>query len=267
MNEQIAYIIDIQEIDLNIKKIEDGEAKNIHEINESAGGIKNQSEKLEELKKELSELQKKINLCELNVKSFNEKIVKYTEAQKQIKTNKEYNAMQKSVKDNEALKSAEEEEIIKTMTAQEEIKSAIKTIEEDIQRLSDIVSNKKTEVESDKIKYFDTKKNLLDKRKEIEKILKAEFLNIYEAIKNNNKFPVVIPVHDNHACTGCFRILPPQQFNELLSGEIFMQCPICSRILYYKQDTTEIVKIINDKGDNKEKKDKTKASKKARVKA
>ena len=264
MNKQITYIIDIQDIDLDIKKIEDDEAKNMHEINESAGDVKNQSEKLKELKKELSELQKKINLCELNIESYNEKIVKYTEVQKQIKTNKEYNAMQKSVKDNETLKSAEEEEIIKIMTAQEEVKSAIKTTEEDIKRLSGIVSNKKAEVESDKIKYFDTKKNLLDKRKEIEKILKAEFLNIYEAIKNNNKFPAVISVNDNRACTGCFRILPPQQFNELLSGEIFMQCPICSRILYYKQDTPE---IINDKTDKKEKKDKTKASKKAKVKA
>jgi hypothetical protein len=265
LNEQIAYIIDIQDIDLNIKKIEDAEAKNIYEINESAVSLKNQSEKLEELKKELSELQKKVNLCELNIESYNEKILKYTEAQKQIKTNKEYNAMQKSVKDNEALKSAEEEEIIKTMTAQEEIKSAIKTTEEDIRLLSDIILNKKAEVESDKIKYFDIKKNLTDKRNEIEKILKAEFLNVYEAIKNNNKFPAVISVNDNRACTGCFRILPPQQFNELLSGEIFMQCPICSRILYYKQE--DMPEIINDKTDKKEKKDKTKASKKARVKA
>lgn len=264
MNEQIAYIIDIQDIDINIKKIEDDEAKNIHEINESAEGVKSQNEKLERLKNELSELQKKINLCELNVESYNGKIEKYTEAQKQIKTNKEYNAMQKSVKDNEALKNLEEEEIIKTMTALEEIKSAIKITEEDIKRLSDIISNKKAEVELDKIKYCDIKKDLSDKRKKLEKILKVEFLNIYEAIKNNNKFPAVIPVNNNRACTGCFRILPPQQFNELLSGEIFMQCPICSRILYYKQEMPE-----TNSGEitHNTEKNKTKANKKTKIKA
>lgn len=236
MNEHISYIIEVQEIDTGINRFYLNEQENLKEIAGAKSLLQKKQESLEVMKQEALELEKNAKLSELNIKSFEDKIAKFTEVQKQIKTNKEYNAMQKSIKDNNTLKTTVEDELIGIMDKQEGIKSLIKEVEEDIKKLSLLIAGKQKNIDEDAVKNSKVIKDLQDKRSGIVKNIKDEYLNVYETIKKNKKFPAIIPVTNAGACTGCFRILPPQQFNELLGGNTFMQCPVCSRILYYKQE-------------------------------
>ncbi len=77
-----------------------------------------------------------------------------------------------------------------------------------------------------------SKEDFLNKRETIKSKVKKNYLDIYETIKIRKGFPAITSVLQSGACTGCYRMLPPQQFNELISENVFMQCPICSRILY-----------------------------------
>ncbi len=236
MNEQVAYMIEVQNIDLGMEKIELDEKKNLKEITGIENAIYNKDDLVRQLEKEAKELEKSIKLNELNIASFDEKINKFSEVQKQIKTNKEFNAMQKSIKNNSELKSAEEDRLLTSMNQQDEFSVQIKTAKEDIEKLSASLAEKKKRFEKEIIKNNKLKDDMIAKRTELIKNIKDEYFNIYESIKKSKKLPAIISVNKSGTCTGCFRILPPQQLNELLSEKVFMQCPICNRIIYFKKD-------------------------------
>ena len=256
MNEQISFIIDIQNIDMELSKLDELLKKIIIEIEESELRLRTKEVELGRLKEELLEVNKKIGGSELDAKSFEEKIIKMKDTQKLIKTNKEYNAVQKSIKDSEALKKKSEDETISHMEKKESINNEISRIQKDIEGIENGLSDKNSEYKKNEQEFDAIKKDFINKREDAKKKIKKDYLDIYETLKRNKGFPAIAPVMKSGACTGCYRMLPPQQFNELISGNIFMQCPICSRILYIDATATH----IEPDPDNSKKNNKKKAA-------
>ncbi len=236
MNEQISFIVEIQNIDMELLKFEELLKKTFNEIEDSQNNLKSKELELERLKEELREVNKKIGCSELDIKSYEDKIIKMKDTQKLIKTNKEYNAIQKSIKDNEALKKKSEDEQLAYMEDKETINGKITLIQKEIQELAYELSVKNAEYKKNEREFEAVKKDFLDKREFTKNKIKKDYIDIYEAVKKNKGFPAIATVMQSGACTGCYRMLPPQQFNELISENVFMQCPVCSRILYI--DTT-----------------------------
>ena len=241
MNEQISFILDIQNIDLELLRFEESLKKinnEIEELQNSIGFKKAESEKLNE---DLTELNKKISGTEVDIQTFNDKLNKMKDTQKLIKTNKEYNALQKSIKDTEALKKKSEEELIQLMENKESLDGKINLIVKDVKELNVVLSSKDGELKNKEKEFESSKEDFLDKRETAKDKIKKSYLDIYENIKIRKGFPAISPVLQSGACTGCYRMLPPQQFNELISENVFMQCPICSRIIYIEAVSSETV--------------------------
>jgi Zn-ribbon protein, possibly nucleic acid-binding len=112
LNEQISFILDIQNIDLELLKFEESIKKINNEIEELQNGINLKKSEHEKLNEDLTELNKKISGTDVEIQTFDDKLNKMKDTQKLIKTNKEYNALQKSIKDTEALKKKAEGELI-----------------------------------------------------------------------------------------------------------------------------------------------------------
>lgn len=260
MNEQISFIVDIQNIDLELLKFEELLRKTFNEIEESRNILKLKEAELENLRGDLLEVNKNISGSQLDIKTYEDKIIKMKDTQKLIKTNKEYNAIQKSIKDSEALKKKSEDEQLSYMENKESIDAEIAHIQKDIEKLAEGISIKNNEYEKNEEELGAIKKEFFEKRESVKGKIKKNYLFIYETIKRNKGFPAIASVTKSGACTGCYRMLPPQQFNELISGNIFMQCPICSRILYINTELLEPVasaeKVSNkaQKTSNKNKK-------------
>lgn len=241
MNEQISFIVDIQNIDVELSKIDELLKKTFCEMEESRHAIKSNESELEKMKNELKEINIKIGGCELDIKSYEDKIIKMKDTQKLIKTNKEYNAIQKSIKDNEALKKKSEDEQLSLMENKESVEAEIARIKKDMDELAEGLSLKNHEYLKNEEDYGIIKKEFHGKRQDAKNKVKKDYLDIYETLKRNKGFPAIAPVMKSGACSGCYRMLPPQQFNELISGNIFMQCPVCSRILYIEAASSEPV--------------------------
>ena len=236
MNEQISFIVEIQNIDVELLKFEESLKKTFNEIEDSQNNLNLKESELEKLKEDLAEVNKKISGSELDIKSYEDKIIKMKDTQKLIKTNKEYNAIQKSIKDNEALKKKSEDEQLEYMENKESIIGKIALIQKETEELAGGLSVKNAEYKKNEKELGAVKKDFLDKRETAKNKIKKDYIDVYEAVKRNKGFPAIAPVMKSGACTGCYRMLPPQQFNELISENVFMQCPVCSRILYI--DTT-----------------------------
>ncbi|MDA8299187.1 MAG: C4-type zinc ribbon domain-containing protein [Deltaproteobacteria bacterium] len=241
MNEQISFILDIQNIDLELLKFEESLKKINNEIEELQNGINLKKSEHEKLNEDLTELNKKISGTEVEIQTFDDKLNKMKDTQKLIKTNKEYNALQKSIKDTEALKKKAEGELIMLAENQTALNDKMNLIKKEAEDLQVSLSSKDAELKNIEKEFELSKEDFLNRRDVAKSKIKKSYLDIYETIKIRKGFPAIAPVLQSGACTGCYRMLPPQQFNELISENVFMQCPICSRILYIESVPQETV--------------------------
>ena len=63
-------------------------------------------------------------------------------------------------------------------------------------------------------------------REEQAKNVKPALLNKYNTLRHRrNGLAVVNVLHG--VCQGCFMTIPPQQYNMLLKGDVFFDCPTC----------------------------------------
>ena len=76
MNEQISFIVEIQNIDVELLKFEESLKKTFNEIEDSQNNLKLKESELEKLKEDLAEVNKKISGSELDIKSYEDKIIK-----------------------------------------------------------------------------------------------------------------------------------------------------------------------------------------------
>ena len=245
MNEQISFILDIQNIDLELLKFEESLKKINNEIEELQNGINLKKSEHEKLNEDLTELNKKISGTEVEIQTFDDKLNKMKDTQKLIKTNKEYNALQKSIKDTEALKKKAEGELIMLAENQAALNDKINLIQKESEDIYVSLSSKDAELKNKEKEFQLSKEDFLSRRETAKSKIKKNYLDIYETIKIRKGFPAITPVLQSGACTGCYRMLPPQQFNELISENVFMQCPICSRILYIENVTRETVAEVS----------------------
>lgn len=153
----------------------------------------------------------------------------------QIKTNKEYNALQLEIEKMKADNSLLEEQIIMLLDKIDGLKAAISK-EKDILALEEKKLNSaKSQVEIEIKELQDTISKLNIQRKiVITPDLKPEVLALYERIKENRGEIAIIPVQDGH-CSGCYVNLRAQVLNELSLGKI-LTCDTCSRILYVESE-------------------------------
>ena len=59
--------------------------------------------------------------------------------------------------------------------------------------------------------------------------------NLYQKV--NARYPgAAVAVARGGACRSCYRALPAQTFNQVMAGNLLIQCPGCSRILVYTDE-------------------------------
>ncbi len=73
--------------------------------------------------------------------------------------------------------------------------------------------------------------------KQLEKI-DQRLKNLYRKV--NNRYPgQAIAIAKAGACRSCFRALPAQLYNQVIAGNMLLQCPGCSRILVHADSASD----------------------------
>jgi len=153
----------------------------------------------------------------------------------QIKTNKEYNALQLEIEKMKADNSLLEEQIIMLLDKIDSIKSSITKEKEVLAAEEKKLNSAKAAVESEINDLQDSLNKLkLQRKTVIPADLKPEVLDLYERIRENRGEIAIVPVQDG-SCSGCFMNLRAQVLNDLSMGKL-LTCDTCSRILYVESE-------------------------------
>jgi len=166
----------------------------------------------------------------------------------EISTQREYEALDKE------RHTAEENEQKYGREVQQKEKAII-DLKHDIDRYGSLIADQEKEL-ADRRAVIDSEK--ADKNAEIEALqreereltddLDKEVVFKFERILRNKMGIGIVAIKGN-VCMGCHMILPAQFSNKVRSGEEFVFCPYCSRILFY-EETTDGEEVFFDSGDS-----------------
>ena len=234
LEEQIKMLVELQGLDTQIFKFEDELAAIPEEIKREEDKFKEETAHLKKLEDGVKTLQVRRKDREGDLQAKEDSIKKLQTQLYQLKTNKEYSAMQEEIGRIKADSSLIEEDIIRLL---DETDAENKKIAEEKSRL-------KTE----EAKLGENKKRLDEEAKrvtkELEEIRKQRgalagkvdktVLSKYEKVIEGKDGLAVVRIAQE-SCQGCFRIMPPQVMNEVRQKKDLVFCENCSRILYIEE--------------------------------
>jgi len=234
LEEQIKMLVELQSLDTHILKSERELEMIPEEIKKLEEEFVSQSTGVKKAEEAIKALQVRRKEREGDLNTKEESVRKYQSQLYQIKTNKEYSALEQEIARIKADNSLIEEDIIKLFDQ----------VDVENQKLA----KEKEALKAEEVKVQAEKKQKLEDAERIEGELaafraqRAELagkvdkvvLSKYERLmKNKDGLGIVSVAGDS--CQGCFRIMPPQVINEIRMKKDLVVCENCARILYIEE--------------------------------
>ena len=233
MQEQIRLLIELQKVDAVLGEMKRKREETPKRLSELQAGLGAMRSDLERYNAELDELKKDRKTKEGMLQMEIDRIHKSEGHLKDIKTQKEYQALLKEVDQGKKLNLSREEDILKLTGDIEErdkvaseMTAALKAKEGEFAKEKELLEGDLSKIDAE----FDGKKKDWD---EIAKNIKPNVLKMYQKVSERRNATSVVPVR-NGACTGCHMNLPPQLYNQVQKGHEMLLCPSCHRIFYWE---------------------------------
>ncbi|MFP4382568.1 MAG: zinc ribbon domain-containing protein [Spirochaetia bacterium] len=218
-----------------------------NEIKDIPRNLSTKSELLARLKKTYIEKNEQYDAVKARLKSIKQKMIdaeqereKYEKQMDEIKTQREYEALDKEIRD----ASEREQQLRKEMQREEKV---LEDMAKSLEREETMIKQQEEDLalEQDKIKNESAAKGseLKDLEKEEKKLvpgLDEEMIFKFERIIRSKAGVGIVPLKKG-VCTGCHMILPMQFVNDVRNGELVRFCPYCSRVLFFQTEEESFI--------------------------
>lgn len=231
--QQIDKLIDLQAVDAVIYKLKAEKQQKPLWIEQLKLQFEDEKKAAEDAKNSFKQLQVKKKEKEIELEIKETGIKKLNVQLYQLKTNKEYEAMQQQIGLAHADCSVLEEDILKLMDAIEQEEKNVSKKQKEIEQKQQEINAQIKQIEQ-QISVIEA--DLLkeeEKRKAIAFDVDHKILSHYERILEGKDGFAMAPIVE-HTCGGCHMQLPPQVINEIRLKQDIIYCHICSRMLYDK---------------------------------
>lgn len=160
------------------------------------------------------------------------RLSKYKDQLMEVKTNKEYQAMQHEIASAQDGVRAQEDKILERMEEAEALTAALTTAEAELKQQEAAISAERTVLEAEAVELQKQADEKQAARASIAAKISAPALRLFEHVARQRKGQALAEVRDG-VCTVCHVRLRPQMFNEVRRNESLIQCESCLRVLYF----------------------------------
>jgi uncharacterized protein len=160
------------------------------------------------------------------------RLSKYKDQLMEVKTNKEYHAMQTEITAAEAVVRREEDRLLEQMEEAETLAAQLKAAEAALKTGQAELTRSRQQMETDRTTTEQDLEKTNAERVQVAGSISAASLALFERVSKHRKGLAMSEARDG-LCTQCHVRLRPQVYNELRRNESVMQCESCSRILYF----------------------------------
>jgi len=242
VEEKIKVLYELQQVDSKIDEIRTLRGELPLEVQDLEDNIAGLETRISNLNTEVVELNQQVANKNLEIKNAQGLIAKYTEQQKNVRNNREYDSLSKEI-EYQTLEIELCEKKIKEFSHQANDKKLL--IEQAELQLNDSRSDlqvKKGELDSIVTDTQKEEEELLKKSEAFQEITEPRLLQAYKRIRANARNGLAVVMVNRDACGGCFNKIPPQRQLDIKMRKKIIVCEYCGRILVDKgltEDATE----------------------------
>ena len=231
IEDRLRALYDLQLIDSRVDEIRNvrGELPlEVRDLEDDVEGFKNRVQKLEE---NLAEIENQIKSKKILIEEATGLIKKYTEQQKNVRNNREFNSLTKEVEFQE-LEIQLADKHIKEFNAQMEQKNTVITsTKERLEERETHLKHKKADLDAILAETEKEEKLLLSKSDDYKKNIEERLVKAYVKIRTNVKNGLAIVPIERGASGGSYFTIPPQVQMEIASRKKIITDEHSGRIL------------------------------------
>lgn len=231
LQEQLGLLHQLQQIELTILSLHQQRQTIPLKIAKLEEELKAYGGALDAKKEELAEAERELRSKNAEFTDQQEQRQKYETQLREVKTNKEYQALDNEIRFLQEKESEIEDAILGTMLD-------IDRYQEELQQEQASFDAEKKKVGSQKTTYEHEGRDLevavaeqQEERKRFSPDIDKDLMTSYQVWGRRNK-SAFVSIVKNNACGGCRIAIPPQTLKEARKFEKVVQCSSCKRILY-----------------------------------
>lgn len=232
MQDQLRYLVQLQQLDKAIEQIFAATEENPHKIKQ----IDMETQEIEAghqaFIKEMEGINKQRRDLEREVEEYDQKIKKSQVKLMEVKTNKEYRAMLTEIDELKKGKTGKEDLLLEFLEKMEDGVQKQKELKKSVETQIAEGKRRKATLEQEGRVHKEELAALNQKRGELTSRVEAALLRQYEFLRDRLKGVAVAEVKEA-ACRGCHMQIPPQLYNDLHRQDRIIACPSCLRLLYF----------------------------------
>ncbi len=160
------------------------------------------------------------------------RLSKYKDQLMEVKTNKEYHAVQTEISAAEQLVRQQEDRLLDRMEEAESHAAELKAAEAALKTGQADVARDRQQLDLERTSAESTLDRTTAERTQLASRLSPHALSLFESVSRHRKGVALSQAREGH-CTQCHVRLRPQVYNEIRRNDSLIQCESCSRILYY----------------------------------
>lgn len=232
VKETLATLIQLQALDSTLSKLE----KEIAEVPKQIEALRQQAEqatqRVAKVQAEVQRMEKERRNLELELEGNETQISKYRSQLLQVKTNKEYSALQLEIDTLKSKNAVIEERILYLMDEIEVRKQEAARVSKEVAAEQEKIKKFTRDKEADKARLEEEFTRIQKERQALlealsDKSLIQEYTRLLKV-----RSGIAVAAVENGICTGCHVSLTPQMFAEVKTREKLLRCPTCLRFLY-----------------------------------
>jgi predicted nucleic acid-binding Zn-ribbon protein len=235
LGKNVKVLAQLQEIDLRIDSAR-GEKQALQE------GVHSLERRVEEMRLDIAGQNAELETVEGEKRALEENLTTETEAitrsearLRDIKTQKEYQAVSKEIAAAKKVKSEVEEQILQKITRSDELKAVIGERERVLQELEATAAGQKDELLGQIQKLDAIIDENLASREVTAQVISPSMIKKYTMLRDRRQGIAIVEAR-NGSCLGCNMNLPPQLFNSLFKRDSLIACPHCQRLLFLRPE-------------------------------
>ena len=188
---------------------------------------------VEAVKERLKENQEARRELEKNAAVYQGRLTKFKDQLAQVKTNREYQAMQHEIATAQADLGAAEEKVLERMMAADAIATELKESETALAAVRREIEAEKREIEQELSETGRELERATAARDELVARLDPRLIDLFHQVARARKGVAISSATRDGLCSVCHVRLRPPVFQKVRQNDTIVQCEVCQRILYY----------------------------------
>ena len=232
MHPDLEHLIHLQELDLAAERHRRRET-DIPQIQSALEArLASRSAAVDTIKTRIAESQTGRREVDRDLAAVQSRLSKFKNQLMEVKTNKEYQAMQKEMSVAEQEISDLETRMLERMEEADSLAIELKTAQAALAAEQAEITRERQALETERSTVADDLKRLSEERTRTAALVSAEALALFERLAHGRRGLAMAEARDG-LCTVCHVRLRPQVFNEARRNAGIVQCDSCTRILYF----------------------------------